>query len=355
MKKLIRAAAFLLIAVYLFSVADRILVRKSLHGAWNITAKTNGFFNLDEDSCDVVFFGSSHAYCSFNPLVVYDEANIVSYVAATQKQPLWASYYYIKEAIARQKPTAAVLDLFSLTLDGDYSDEATRYTYTDDFPNGINKLKLVNASAEDFKSKFNLLFRFTKYHSRWSSLTAEDFGYNPKNLGDRLYGYCLLTDAEEGLSRTDYSRLSETIPLSEKNADYLVRIIRLCRENGVRLILTVNPSNETSRERMIYNAAAELAGEYGAEFVNFNDRFDEIGLDIGTDFYDRAHLNRSGAIKFSRYFAREMLGDISSKGNFDEELIKRRLAAFYREADGDISPFCVPAVGIMHKYRVHNI
>lgn len=345
MKKLLRAAAFLLIAAYIFNIADRVLVRKSLHGSWNITAKTNGFFNLAEDSCDVVFFGSSHAYCSFNPLIIYDEARLGSYVAATQKQPVWASYYYIKEAIARQKPAAVVLDCFSVTLDGDYSDEATRYTYTDDFPDGRNKLALVGCSAEDFKSRFDLLFRFTKYHSRWSELTADDFGYNPKKLSDPLCGYCLLTSTDKTLTRESYRNVRGEIPLSEKNEDYLKRIITVCRKSGTRLLLAVNPSNETARERMIYNSVRTLAEKNDTEFINFNDLYDEIGLDISSDFYDRAHLNYRGAIKFSRYFAENMLADIPRKGKFDENLMQRRLARFYREAEGDTNPFS----GILHK------
>ena len=88
MKKLIRFTAFLLIAAVIFAGLDRLFTRKTLDGWWNITTKTHGFFNTEEDTLDVVFCGSSHAYASFNPLVIGEETGLSSYVIATQKQPL---------------------------------------------------------------------------------------------------------------------------------------------------------------------------------------------------------------------------------------------------------------------------
>lgn len=65
--------------------------------------------------------------------------------------------------------------------------------------------------------------------------------------------------------------------------------------------------------------AAEIAEENGVTFISYNELFDEIGIDFKTDFYDRAHLNWRGADKFSRYFAKTALGDITPKGEPDDK------------------------------------
>lgn len=332
MKKLFRAVLFVLIASLLFVSIDRILARKTISGWWNMTTKIHGFFNSKPDKYDVIFCGSSHAYCSFNPLVIGEETGHSSYTIATQKQPLWATYYYIKEAIKRQNPSLIVLDCFAFSLTDEYADDATNYTFTDDFPFGINKLRMINESAPREK-RFDLLFRFTKYHSRWSELTSEDFNYKPSELSDYLYGYCMLTDTKSDLvRRTDTNYV--TTPSSDKNELWFKKIIELCKEENVELMIVKTPLNENDGERGYFERANGIADANGIEFVRFNDYFDEIGLDITSDFFDRAHLNHKGADKFSRYFAKNYLSDITPKRELDDEFYTN-LRRYKREFNGD--------------------
>ncbi len=334
MKKFIRFAAFLIIAAVIFCFLDRLLVRKELFGWWNITTKTNGFFNSAKDEYDVVFCGSSHSYCSFNPLVIYEQTGLNSYVTATQKQPFWATYYYIKEAINRQHPAIIVLDCYMASKNDDYTDDATNYTFCDDFPLGINKLKLVNVSAPQEK-RFDLLVRFTKYHSRWSELDSDDFGFRPEKLKDWLNGYCMLTSTNPNVLAPSSGGFDGTIPLSEKNEEWLINIINLCRENSVRLLIVKTPSNETAEERGYYNSVEKIAEENGIEYINFNDLYTQIGLDMSRDFFDGAHLNCFGADKFSRYFA-SYLDTEPRKDDYD---FSSRLIRYYRELSGDYMVF----------------
>lgn len=334
MKKLARFIAFLVCAAIIFSGLDQLFVRKSLYGWWNITTKVNSFFNAEPDSLDVVYCGSSHAYCSFNPLVIWEQTGLSSHVVATQRQPLWATYYYIREAIDRQHPQAVVLDCYTASKNDEYTDSATNYILADDYPFGINKLLLIKAAAPPWE-RFELLFKFTKYHSRWSELTADDFGYNPHTLNDWLSGYCMLTGIRSAAEKPSVATVPP-IPLSEKNADYLERIIKLCEDSGTRLIILKTPSNESNEERGYYNSVAELANRYGIGFIDYNDYYEQIGIDMSTDFFDAAHLNHRGADKFSRYFAKTQLDGIFPRRETDYSL---RLNRYYREFNGDYNIF----------------
>ena len=53
---------------------------------------------------------------------------------------------------------------------------------------------------------------------------------------------------------------------------------------------------------MYYNSVENIAKEQGISFVDYNEKYDEIGLDLSADFFDKTHLNFKGADKFSAYF-----------------------------------------------------
>ena len=72
----LRRILLLLIIVTLFIGISKVFERKTLTGAWNCTLKVNGFKNEAEDSMDIIGFGSSHMYCTFNPVHVYKETGL---------------------------------------------------------------------------------------------------------------------------------------------------------------------------------------------------------------------------------------------------------------------------------------
>lgn len=65
---------FVFILMLLLSFLQEVLARKSLTHPWDMTNKIGGFYNEPEDEFEVMFFGSSHAYASFSPLELWEEA-----------------------------------------------------------------------------------------------------------------------------------------------------------------------------------------------------------------------------------------------------------------------------------------
>ncbi len=301
MKRAVGIVAFVLIFLSVFLCAERILSRKSTEGWWNVTAKIDGFYNSPENEYDVIYFGSSNTYCSFNPLVVWEKTGVKSYVFATQQQPVWATYHYMVDAFERQTPEVAVMDVLMFSKNDEYYDDGVNYTFCDNMPLSKNKLELVWASAPKGE-RFNLAFKFMKYHSRWNELTKQDFLYRKANMEDYSKGFYILTQEYDSAVHTDVSKEKATAELSEKNLTYLHKIIDLCKENGVELLLVKAPSNATLEEKHYYNAVEKVAEERGVSFVDYNLMYSEIELDLEHDFYDATHLNVTGAEKFSEYF-----------------------------------------------------
>ena len=92
---MLKIVLFVLCASMLFALISKICERKTNHGAWNYMAKLNEFYSIEEDSLDYIGVGSSHMYCTINPLEVWKESGVTGFVLATQQQPLAATYHYI--------------------------------------------------------------------------------------------------------------------------------------------------------------------------------------------------------------------------------------------------------------------
>ena len=293
--------AFLLVFLCLFSFADRILSRKETEGWWNVTEKIDGFYNSPENEYDVMYFGSSNTYCSFNPLVVWEKTGVKSYVFATQQQPVWATYHYMVDALKTQDLDLAVVDVLMFSKNDEYYDDGVNYTFCDNMPFSKNKLELIKASAPEGE-RFSLACRFMKYHSRWNELKQADFEYKKKEMSDYSKGFYVLSTCYDNAKAQDLTGILEEAPIAEKNMLYLNKIIELCNENDVELMLVKTPSNATPDEKKYYNTVERIAQENGVIFVDYNMHYDEIGFDFKKDFFDDSHLNVDGAEKFTEYF-----------------------------------------------------
>ena len=176
-KFFVKTVAFLALLALILVPVQRVMARKSLSGAWDMTNKVAGFYNEAEDQFEVMFFGPSHAYAAFSPLVIWEETGIKSYVFATQQQPLWATCTYIKEALKHQSPALIVVEVRMAWGEKEYyiegnegKDIGITYSYMDDLPLSWNKVELAMESAPDWENRLGTLFNFMMYHDRWNDL-----------------------------------------------------------------------------------------------------------------------------------------------------------------------------------------
>lgn len=308
-KSIFKAIIFTLIFASVFSRLSEIFCRKSLEGEWNMTQKISGFYNEPKNEFDVMFFGSSNTYCSFNPLIIYENTGIKSYVFATQQQPVWATYAYMKEALKTQTPKLMVLDVLMFSKSEEYYDDGVNYSFMDDMPFSLNKIRLAAVSAPKGE-RIRLLVNFIKYHSRWSELTEDDYSFKRSETGDFLKGYTLLNNVFDG-AVPPAENTKEASPLAEKELYYFRKITELSKQYNIPLFLVKTPSNATQEEQMLFNSVKKLAEENGISYMNYNEAYDSIGLDLQKDFYDKSHLNYRGAEKFTKFFTEDMLSKFS--------------------------------------------
>lgn len=313
--RMVRALTFILIFFVLFSAVSGMLARKSLAKPWDMSVKVGGFYNEPKDSFDTMFFGSSHMYCSVDPVQLEELTGRRSYILATQEQPLWFSYYYMLEALKTQKPDTMVLEVNMVTQKELYAEEGTNYSALDPITFSRNKIDMVRAAVPKGEQR-NYLFNIFKYHGRWEELELEDYKQTYREKTDAHHGYVKLLEVhplEEAVA--DISGVTDVKEPLEKNMDYLKKICDLAEEENIRLVLMKSPSNPGEEDQLMYNAVWQLAEERNIPYADFNRGIScvdhdhasldvqEIGLDKDTDYYDQHHLNFNGVIKFTPVFA----------------------------------------------------
>ena len=298
-KRILGTLCFLFLFYTAFGGLSDLLMHKQVEGKWDMTAKVVGFFNEEPNSFDVMFFGSSHMYCSVDPVLVEEETGLSSYVFATQQQPLWITYHYMVEALKTQTPKVMFVEIHMASTPNLYMDEATNHTAIDPLPFSQNKVEMIRASAPADKQRY-YLFDIMKYHERWKELEKLDYTRKYETKKDPFKGYVGLTEAGIWVYKPDISKVQGRARITEKNAFYMDKMMDLAEERGIRLVFLKTPSNATARQKICYNGAAAVAAARGVEFIDYNtpELYEKLDLQSKTDFYDIHHLNRAGMEKF---------------------------------------------------------
>ncbi|MBR6676703.1 MAG: hypothetical protein IKL24_05160 [Clostridia bacterium] len=314
--KATRIVAFVLCACIMFSFISAYCERKTYNGSWNYMSKLNEFYGMKKNSLDYIGVGSSHMYCTLNPLEVWNETGAAGFVLATQQQPLRASYHYIKEALRTQSPKYVILEGYMICGESTY-DNAVLYDAIDPLRFSLNKIEMINSLVE-YDKRPDFYFNVLKYHTRWNSLTPNEVNVLFDEHIDTYKGFVALDGNFEGQNIVPDYENTKDIELSEFNTDILNDIYDLVEKSGAELVVMFAPydaSNPALAERT--KALTKWAEGKGVDVLDYSTMFDELDIDPANDYFDGGHLDCSGAAKVSVHFA-DYLAD---KGVGKNELI----------------------------------
>lgn len=297
----VSSVAFCLLGLFLFGTAAEVLRKK----VGDSSDMVHSFYEVEKNTMDVLVLGSSHAYSSFNPNILWETYGITSYVMASPRQPVALSYYLLKEALQYQKPEVVVLEVYYSWYDEKNTDMSR--IAVDALRPGPVKNEMVQDLYGDlsWKERFDFAVPFTTYHSRWKELKNSDFHKQPFLLGGIL-DYSVQALTEPGLP-------TEAGELSEITWDYLGRIQELCREYDSSLVLFAAPfsyvknSDPYMKKQAKLLALEQYANAEGIPFWNYQ-KMPEAGIDFTADFRDEGHMNWYGAEKLTKHLGNWMRG-----------------------------------------------
>ncbi|MBR6664546.1 MAG: hypothetical protein IKL22_02380 [Lachnospiraceae bacterium] len=277
----------------------------------------DNFKQLERDSVDVVFIGSSHQFCTINPDLLYEEYGINSFMLATSAQTIPMSYYAAMEAIELQHPKAIVLEALYCTNDFRTVTPEMSHTFFDGMPR-CEAGKLAIEDLIEPEEQIYYYLNLGRYHTRWKDLTEKDFMSNLDSPRGGFY-------SEETKYNWQIPVISkdEKEPMPEEMLKYLDMLVELCKENKVELIMYVAPFNslydeENTREDLfrrqrIFNWLEDYTEEKGLRYYNLFYEIPEMNLDGMTDYKDSQHFNCYGQAKVTRYMVEKGYLSISEE------------------------------------------
>jgi hypothetical protein len=256
---------------------------------------------------DVVFIGDCEVFSNFSPVTLWEKYGISSYIRGSAQQLLWHSYYLLEDTLTYEKPKVVVFNVLAMKYNEPQKEAYNRLTL-DGMKLSKTKLEAINASMMEDEAFITYLLPILRYHARWKELTREDFDYLFQKDTVSHNGFLMRVDVKpvkvipKGKKLPDYQ-------FGTNSYEYLDRMTKLCKDNGIELILIKSPSVYPYWYKEWDDQMVQYAKDNNLTYINFLNTVDDIGIDYTTDTYDAGlHLNLSGAEKLSDYFGK-MLRD----------------------------------------------
>jgi hypothetical protein len=300
-KKIIINIAAVIFLIAFIAILQRLLMPKymsEIHEG-NLVAE----YYEDVKDHDVIFIGDCEVFSNVSPITLWENYGITSYIRGSAQQLVWQSYYLLEETLKYEKPDVVVFNVLAMKYNEPQKEAYNRLTL-DGMKLSATKLKAVKASMMEDEELISYIFPILRYHSRWSSLTGEDFKYLFKRDKISHNGYLMRIDTKpanvipEGRKLPDYR-------FGDNSYYYLDKMTKLCKDNNIRLFLIKSPSIYPYWYQEWDDQMKEYAKENGLTYINFLEHTDEFGIDYNKDTYDGGlHMNLSGAEKFTYYLGR---------------------------------------------------
>ena len=336
--KLFKCLIFCLLAALMVNRINSVLkIKGQEYGVYNPYAQYGGFYEMKKNTVDVLFLGSSHCYCGFSPQEFYNQYGIRSYNLGSSRQSIWNSYYWLREALKTQSPQVVVMDTYYVRLSS--GDEPSIQKALSYMKWSRNKAAAVKTAVEefpelDFKS---FLLPNVRFHDRWKELAREDFvlsdlrwckalkGHSPLSGHYDKTNYKMIGESEadfEAAEKAGIELQPETDDLTEWpeiSTEYLEKIVNLCKERGIELILVKTPTVAWTVPH--HNSVLKFAEEHDLPFYDFNTYklYNEMQYDYVNDNMDVGHANVWGAEKLAGAVGKLLVDTYNVQAVSDEQ------------------------------------
>jgi len=236
------------------------------------------YYKIPKDSIDLLFVGSSHSYCTFNPRLFEHYLKCNSLNLGTNSQTFPATYSAILKMLKKQTPKVIVIEVFSI-IKIEPSIVALRPHLDTMKFYSINKLSLIRNSfsiSEGANNYMNTIY----YHSRWKEFNDlrktkykvyEGWEGRIKNKG---FGGYVRTSIKNTLTYELYNNaFDSSFSIIDEHLKLLENLFKICKERDIKVILTSPPTIKDYANTLgtLYNSALkELMKKYKVNSIDFN-------------------------------------------------------------------------------------
>ena len=194
LKTIITAVCSVLVVCVLFFGLQRLVMPKydgtgdmPLEG--NFTAE----YYKETSKHDVIMVGDCEVYENFDPMYLWKNYGITSYIRGNAQQLVWQSYYMLEDALKYETPKVVIYNVQSLTHGEPQREEYNRMSL-DGMKWSKTKVDAINASMCKGEKMADYVLPILRYHSRATELTKSDIRYFWKNREITHNGYYMRID-----------------------------------------------------------------------------------------------------------------------------------------------------------------
>lgn len=320
----------------------------------NISRRYEKFKDLEDDTVDAVFVGSSGVDRYWIAAQAYEDYGMTVYPISSEGANSWLIKNLIVEAVSRQNPKLILIDSRPFTTTDPSENislaETRARRITDMLPFlSLNRLDAVNRTMkymheidpESSRWTPSYYFSFIRFHNKWSdeTFTFDELNENnAKYLGYYLYeGSSIKKRSKSGT----YEFTNERLPLADVNLKALNELLEYIEENNINVLFVDTPYPVKEEGCARRNTFYDILDEHGIGYINYNtpEMLDVHMLDGAADFYNSNHVNYYGATKFTTWFSEYLnenydfvdhRNDEAVKKDWDgvNDLIKKRIKTF---------------------------
>ncbi len=294
-----RAAIVIRWCIVVFLVLSFIIVSSPVVIRKDSQKRYTKFYNNNNAvQYDVLFMGTSHMFDAISPMELWHQAGITSYNLAGPGMRIPVAYWIIKNALEYSSPRLVVIDCAYLREEKTNSNLSYVNIAFDAVP--LTPIK-VNAALDLFDNlddRIRIIWPYSVYHNRWSELTEDDFHPSESSM----YGFVPQFGWEDASSLI-INGYKDAPYIDNTSTHYLQRIVELCKENDIEILLTYIPF---STDDVYQNESAWVKSFAETNRLLFLGPVELLSvIDVSTDYYDYSekstHLNYWGAMHLTRF------------------------------------------------------
>lgn len=313
--RIIKAAIFvataLLAVIWLGSV---VMPNTDREGIWRT------FERLEKNSMDVLVFGSSKTFTTFNPPIMWNEYNFTSYDVGGALLDTETMYSYVREAFKTQSPKVVVLDSYTLSDVEEQLNSGQKENVTI-MPFGIPKVAAAFSERIPATEAENWILPLKQYHTRLympgevksGAFVGTKFAKQRKDI---YMGY------RAGLKPIPQKMTAKPKAIEwdgfERNYKWFERTVEFLESKNCKIIVTISPTaNRTTQLNYNNELQRRIEKKYpDVEYLWAYDFDDELKFDYQKDFTDPNHLTTWGAEKWSLYMGKHISELLNEDGTF---------------------------------------
>lgn len=308
-------------------------------------ASTHYFVNTTEDfkalakktNIDVIFYGSSHAYTAFNPVIFNKEASIISFNLGSDALRVTVTDLVLQESLKYTNPKLVILEVYqhSLVFPVTKSGKGFQLRALDFVSNfSYSKLKKVRRIYQP-NEFLGVYFPLIRNHEKWNEFdylnltrrsvfdTIENFYFNG------FLGSNLIIDGEDRDRYKDFrskiaSSDSTASDIDQRAKDDITNFISIAKKAGSEVLIISSPDPRLKYwNYYFFDEMNKFCETLGVPFLNLNEYYDEMDLKI-SDFKDNSHLNTTGSIKASKFLAHYLKENYTFKDRSSEDVYREQ-------------------------------